>query len=101
MASTPNPPIDPTTPAQPKPQEGDIIKSLKSRPVAPEDETKRGTRPPTLLEGFQSIKPRDFSNVAQAPCARQGLLYGFAAGGLAGGVRWAFRGKHGSRLVSS
>ncbi|KAH0439400.1 hypothetical protein CcaCcLH18_02877 [Colletotrichum camelliae] len=49
-------------------------------------------KPTTAWEVVKNIKSEDFTKVAQAPCARDGLLTGIAAGFVVGGLRLVFKG---------
>ncbi|KAJ0386139.1 hypothetical protein COL922a_005049 [Colletotrichum nupharicola] len=49
-------------------------------------------KPTTAWEVVKNIKSEDFTTFAQAPCARDGLLTGIAAGFVVGGLRLVFKG---------
>ncbi|KAK2735102.1 hypothetical protein CKAH01_07886 [Colletotrichum kahawae] len=49
-------------------------------------------KPTTAWEVVKNIKSEDFTKFAQAPCARDGLLTGIAAGFVVGGLRLVFKG---------
>ena len=49
--------------------------------------------PPTIKDGFRSIKADDFLNVHRIPCARQGFLTGIGAGAVMGMGRYIFGGE--------
>jgi cytochrome c oxidase assembly protein subunit 20 len=47
----------------------------------------------SLVEAAKTIKGEDFLNIAQVPCARQGLITGIASGAAIGGLRWVWIGR--------
>ncbi|KAI4864086.1 hypothetical protein F4820DRAFT_449397 [Hypoxylon rubiginosum] len=77
-----------------KPQIYEIFPGSK-----PEDQAMKSTEgqkspsQPSITEGIQSIKPDDFLNVHQIPCARQSLLTGIGAGAAVGMGRFVAGGR--------
>ncbi|KAG5951562.1 hypothetical protein E4U53_002816 [Claviceps sorghi] len=47
---------------------------------------------PTISDAVGMIKPDDFTNVHNTPCARQGFIAGIAAGTGVGGLKFVLRG---------
>ena len=89
MASTPRgngsqPPLDPNQ------------KTLNvwSKPIDEQDAA-NPHRHPTIADAVSTIKMDDFANVANTPCARNGLLTGIASGFGVGGLRFILSGKIG------
>lgn len=46
----------------------------------------------TISEAVSMIKTEDFANIANTPCARQGLITGIASGAGVGGLHFVVRG---------
>ncbi|KAI1761082.1 hypothetical protein GGR53DRAFT_469700 [Hypoxylon sp. FL1150] len=67
-----------------------------SKPTDPAEGSTDGQKSPSqpsITEGIQSIKPNDFLNVHQIPCARQSLLTGIGAGAVVGMGRFVVGGR--------
>ncbi|RFU80077.1 cox20 fam36a [Trichoderma arundinaceum] len=71
-------------------EEGDQVPGLQGSDKNP-DGTPRTSRSP-LSEAVSMIKREDFTNVANTPCARQGLLTGIGAGAGLGGLKFVIQG---------
>jgi len=80
MASNANPSGGP-----PDPNPNQKTVNLWSKPIQEKDAA--GAQP-TISEAVGMIKPEDFTNVANTPCARNGLLTGIGTGFGAGGLRF-------------
>ena len=61
-----------------------------SKPISEQDAA--GAQP-TISEAVSMIKPEDFTNVANTPCARNSLLTGIGAGFGLGGLRFVLGGQ--------
>ncbi|KAF4810803.1 Cytochrome c oxidase assembly protein COX20 [Colletotrichum siamense] len=75
-----------TAAAAPKPDPKDFQANF------PVQEGAAAQKPTTAWEVVKNIKSEDFTTFAQAPCARDGLLTGIAAGFVVGGLRLVFKG---------
>ena len=64
--------------------------SVWSKPVEAKDVTNER---PSISEAVSTIKPEDFSNLANYPCTRNALLHGIGAGFGMGGVRFIVGGR--------
>ncbi|KAF0315408.1 Cytochrome c oxidase protein 20 mitochondrial [Colletotrichum asianum] len=73
--------------AAPKPDPKDFQANFPVQEGAP-----AAQKPTTAWEVVKNIKSEDFTTFAQAPCARDGLLTGIAAGFVVGGLRLVFKG---------
>ena len=60
-----------------------------SKPITEQDAT--GSQP-TISEAVSTIKPEDFANIGNTPCARNSLLTGIGAGFGLGGLRFVLGG---------
>ncbi|KAK4073928.1 hypothetical protein Trihar35433_3402 [Trichoderma harzianum] len=70
--------------------EGDQVPGLQGPDKNP-DGTPRGSRS-AFAEAVSMIKKDDFTNVANTPCARQGLLTGIGVGAGLGGLKFVIQG---------
>ncbi|KAM6478988.1 cytochrome oxidase biogenesis protein, Cox20 subunit [Trichoderma sp. SZMC 28011] len=70
--------------------EGDEVPGLQGSDKNP-DGTPSGSRS-AFAEAVSMIKKDDFANVANTPCARQGLLTGIGAGAGLGGLKFVIQG---------
>ncbi|KAF4126174.1 cytochrome c oxidase assembly protein subunit 20 [Geosmithia morbida] len=68
-----------------------------SKPIDEKDQQAAGGngQRPTITDAVGMIKPEDFANVAETPCARNGFLTGIGAGFGAGGLRFVVGGNIG------
>lgn len=69
-----------------------------SKPVGEQDAA-NPNRQPTIADAVSTIKAEDFKNVANTPCARNGLLTGIASGFGVGGLRFILSGTSSSSLA--
>lgn len=103
-------PEDPSSPPQTAPEAGEIDPRLDTSRQPPEhlpklegklEPSKFQTNFPqqqqqqrqhggqaSVTEAVKTIKPEDFLNVTQRPCARNGFISGIITGGLVGGIRF-------------
>ncbi|KAI9902014.1 hypothetical protein N3K66_003831 [Trichothecium roseum] len=82
----------------PNPGPNDKTLHVWSKPVEEADAKKGGTRSNndlSISDAVSMIKPEDFTNVQNTPCARTGLLTGIGAGFGIGGVRFLTSGNIG------
>ena len=80
----------------PNPGPNDKTLHVWSKPVEEVDAKKGGTRSNndlSISDAVSMIKPEDFTNVQNTPCARTGLLTGIGAGFGIGGVRFLTSGR--------
>jgi cytochrome c oxidase assembly protein subunit 20 len=68
-----------------------------SKPIDEQDAA-NPHRHPTIADAVSTIKMDDFANVANTPCARNGLLTGIASGFGVGGLRFILSGSFSSQL---
>ena len=85
-----------SNPENGQPQPGQKTLHVWSKPVEeganPTEAATPSNQRPTISEAVSTIKTEDFANIANTPCARQGLLTGIATGAGVGGLRFVLRG---------
>lgn len=85
-----------------QPQPGQKTLHVWSKPIeegaatttAADGATTPSNQRPSISEAVSTITKEDFANIANTPCARQGLLTGIATGAGLGGLRFVLRGSH-------
>jgi len=80
----PSPPSQPTSSATGQPAPLPPSTNSATPTAAPPSQT----RPPSLTDVVQTIKPSDFLKVHQSPCSQQGFLTGIGSGATIGLLRW-------------
>lgn len=83
-----------------RPNPNEKVLHVWSKPIAEGDQVPESAKnpdgTPTSQTAFaavvSTIKKEDFTNVANTPCARQGLLTGIGAGAGLGGLKFVLQG---------
>lgn len=83
-----------------RPNTNEKVLHVWSKPIAEGDQVPESAKnpdgTPTSQTAFSAavsmIKKEDFANIANTPCARQGLLTGIGAGAGLGGLKFVLQG---------
>lgn len=84
-----------------RPNPNEKVLHVWSKPIAEGDQVPESAKnpdgTPTSQTAFSAavsmIKKEDFTNIANTPCARQGLLTGIGAGAGLGGLKFVIQGR--------
>lgn len=83
-----------------RPNPNEKVLHVWSKPIAEGDQVPESAKNPDGTPNSQTafsaavsmIKKEDFTNIANTPCARQGLLTGIGAGAGLGGLKFVLQG---------